>query len=101
MSANVKRPVDLPPSICTNRIQRTNRSRFSRVRKYFAILGGTAIAVSAAVVVLTAPAPASPINVCALLPSMDACQPPDVRKSMFVHKTNPPTITQVSPSSGY
>jgi hypothetical protein len=77
-----------------------NGSRFSRVCKYFAILGGTAIAVAAAVVVLTSPAPASPINVCALLPSMDACQPPDVRKSMFVHKTNPPKITQVSPNSG-
>jgi hypothetical protein len=32
---------------------------------------------------------------------MDSCQPPDVRRSMFVHKTNPPTITQVSPNSGY
>jgi hypothetical protein len=52
-------------------------------------------------VVVTAPAPQSPINVCALLPSMDSCQPPDVRRSMFVHKTNPPTITQVSPNSGY
>ena len=90
----------LPPSICINGIQHTNRSRFRGVRKYFAILGGTAIA-AAAVVVLTAPAPASPINVCALLPSMDSCQPPDVRRSMFVHKTNPPTITQVAPTSGY
>jgi hypothetical protein len=76
-------------------------SRFARVRKYFAILGGAAIAASAAVVVLTAPAPASPINVCALLPSMDSCQPPDVRRSMFVHKTNPPTITQVAPTPDY
>ena len=65
------------------------------------MLGGTAIAVAAAVVVVTAPAPQSPINVCALLPSMDSCQPADVRRSMFVHKTNPPTITQVSPNSGY
>ena len=68
------------------------------MRKYFAMVGATAVVVAAAVVV-TAPAPESPINVCALLPSMDACQPPDVRKSMFVHKTNPPTITQVSPNS--
>ena len=70
------------------------------MRKYFAMVGATAVAVAAAVVVLTAPAPESPINVCALLPSMDSCQPPDVRRSMFVHKTNPPTITQVSPDSG-
>jgi hypothetical protein len=41
------------------------------------------------------------INACALLPSMDSCQPPDVRRSLFVHKTNPPTIIQVSPNSGY
>ena len=71
------------------------------MRKYFAVVGATAVAVAAAVVVVTAPAPESPINVCALLPSMDACQPPDVRKSMFGRKTNPPTITQVSPNSGY
>jgi len=70
------------------------------VRKYFAIVGGTAIAVAATVVALTSPAPESPINVCALLPSMDACQPPQVRESLFVHKTNPPTITQVSPNTG-
>jgi hypothetical protein len=30
---------------------------------------------------------------------MDARQPPHVRKSAFVHKTNPPTITQVSPNT--
>lgn len=71
------------------------------MRKYLAMVGATAVAAAAAVVVLTAPAPQSPINVCALLPSMDACQPPDVRKSEFVHKTNPPTITQVSPGTGY
>jgi hypothetical protein len=77
------------------------RRYIADVRGFFAMLGGTAIAVAAAVVVVTAPAPQSPINVCALLPSMDSCQPPDVRRSMFVHKTNPPTITQVSPNSGY
>jgi hypothetical protein len=71
------------------------------VRALFAIVGGSAVAVAAAVVVLTSPAPESPINVCALLPSMDSCQPPDVRKSMFGRKTNPPTITQVSQSAGY
>ncbi|MFG1934160.1 hypothetical protein ACGFK1_26490 [Mycobacterium sp. NPDC048908] len=71
------------------------------MRRYFAMLGATAVATAAMVVVLTAPAPQSPINVCALLPSMDACQPPDVRRSAFVRKTNPPTITQIAPNSGY
>jgi hypothetical protein len=69
-----------------------------RVRASLAVIGGSAVA-AAALIVLTAPAPASPINVCALLPSMDACQPPSQRASLFVHKTNPPTITQVAPNN--
>jgi hypothetical protein len=93
--------VRLPSTFCGRRFQIVKSSKFARVHKYFAIVGGCAVAVAAAVVGLTAPAPQSPINVCALLPSMDACQPPDVRRSEFVHKTNPPTITQVAPRSGY
>jgi hypothetical protein len=71
------------------------------VRKYFAMLGASAVIAAAVFVVATTPAPQSPINVCALLPSMDACQPPDVRRSAFVRKTNPPTVTQVAPNSKY
>ena len=71
------------------------------MRAILAAVGGCAVAVSAAVVVVTSPAPQSPINVCALLPSMDACQPPDVRRGLFGRKTNPPTVTQVSQSPGY
>jgi hypothetical protein len=70
------------------------------MRAIFAVVGGCAVTAAAAVTVMPSPAPQSPINVCALLPSMDSCKPPDVRRSLLVKKTNPPTITQVSPPSG-
>jgi hypothetical protein len=63
------------------------------------MIGASAVAAAAAVVALNAPVPQRSINVCALLPGvMEACQPPDVRRSAFVRNTNPPTVTQVAPN---
>jgi hypothetical protein len=97
--------VDLLSSICGQQIRKHAAVNFvamgnQRVRAIFGIVGGCAVALSAAVVVVTSPAPNS-VNACALMPSLDLCTPPDVRRSGFVRKTNPPTITQVAPNSGY
>jgi hypothetical protein len=47
-----------------------------RVRGFFAIVGGTAVAGAAAAIVMTSPAPQSPIDPCALVPSITGCTPP-------------------------
>ena len=70
------------------------------MRAIFGIVGGCAVAVSAALVVVTSPLP-NTVNACALMPSLDLCTPPQVRRSLFVPKTNLPTITQMKPNSGY
>jgi hypothetical protein len=73
--------------------------RTQRVRAVLGIVGGCAVAMSAAVVVVTSPLPDT-VNACALMPSLDLCTPPQERRKLFIPKTNPPTITQEK-SSGY
>jgi hypothetical protein len=63
-----------------------------RVRGSFAIVGGTAIALAASVVVLTSPAPEKPINLCALLPSAEGCTPPLGSGNFHTNTVAPPSV---------
>ncbi len=45
-----------------------------RARGFFAIVGGSAVAVAAALIVVTSPVPEK-VNACALIPSIPGCTP--------------------------
>jgi hypothetical protein len=63
-----------------------------RARGLLAIVGGSAVAGAAAVLVLTSPAPQTPINVCALVPSLAGCTPPLGSGNFQNHNLGPSTV---------
>ena len=63
-----------------------------RVRGFFAIVGGSAVALAAAVVVLTSAAPERPINVCDLAPSIEGCTPPLNGGNYHSNTVAPPSV---------
>ena len=70
-----------------------------RVRKLLAVVGGSAVTVTAALTILTSPAPEHPIDVCAILPSWQGCRPP-VPKDAPTRDLTAPTYTQKRASPG-
>lgn len=69
-----------------------------RVRGFFAVVGGCAVASAAALTILTAPE--KPINVCALAPSVLPACTKQLVGGDYVHQSNPPTYTQGPADSG-
>jgi hypothetical protein len=69
-----------------------------RVRGFFAVVGGCAVAGAAALTILTAPE--KPINVCALAPSVLPACSKELSGGDYVHQSNPATYTQTTAVSG-
>jgi hypothetical protein len=67
-----------------------------RVRGLFAIVGGSAVAVAAAVLVVISPMPERGQNGCALIPSIQGCTPPLNSGNSFPTAGNV-TLTSVIP----
>ena len=70
-----------------------------QVRAFLAIVGGSAVTAAVAATVVTS-APESPLDGCALMPTVPACMPTAVRDHVPVKTTNPPTITRVRGNAG-
>jgi hypothetical protein len=69
-----------------------------RVRGYFAVVGGCAVAAAAALTIVIAPD--KPINVCALAPSVLPACSQQLAGGDYVHQSNPPTYTQTTAAAG-
>jgi hypothetical protein len=63
-----------------------------RVRGLFAIVGGSAVAVAAAVIVVMSPVPEHTTDGCALIPSIPGCTPPLNSGNYFPSRTQLPTV---------
>jgi hypothetical protein len=69
-----------------------------RVRGFFAVVGGCAVAGATALTILTAPD--KPINICALAPSVLPACSAQLSGGDYAHPSNPPTYTQTTAVAG-